>query len=86
MRKTGSELISEMVGPAGSTSDGAFSRANACEEEELCPAPEELDELAPEDWARAEVERRPANMQETAIERTAEDGYALNVMKNPVQF
>jgi hypothetical protein len=25
MRKTGSELISEMVGPAGSTSDGAFS-------------------------------------------------------------
>ncbi len=43
MMKTGSELISEMVGPAGSTSEGAFSRGGPTgpedeedEEEELC--------------------------------------------------
>jgi hypothetical protein len=86
MRKTGSELISEMVGPAGSTSEGAFSRAYAGEEEEFCPGPEELEELALEDWARAEGKGRAANRQRRAAERTAEDGDDLNVMENPVQF
>ncbi len=38
--KTGSELMSETVGPAGSMSDGAFSCAYHCPEEEL-----ELEEL-----------------------------------------
>ena len=33
IRNTGSELISEMVGPAGSTSDGAFSRWNPIDDE-----------------------------------------------------
>ena len=36
MRKTGSELTSEMVGPAGSISVGAFSCWKGCEDE-LCP-------------------------------------------------
>jgi hypothetical protein len=49
MRKTASELMSEMVGPAGSTSEGAFSLAKADEVEEFCPAAEELEELVPED-------------------------------------
>jgi hypothetical protein len=35
IRKTGSELTSEMVGPAGSTSEGAFSRTMFPEEDEL---------------------------------------------------
>jgi hypothetical protein len=38
-----------MVGPAGSTSEGAFSRTNACAEDELCPAPDGLALLLLED-------------------------------------
>jgi hypothetical protein len=45
MRKTGSELTSEMVGPAGSTSDGAFSRTKSGEEEDACPPLDDLEEL-----------------------------------------
>jgi hypothetical protein len=86
MRKTASELMSEMVGPAGSTSEGAFSLAKACEGEEFCPAAEELEELAPEDWARAAGKGRPANKQKTARRRRTEYLDALSVMENPVQF
>jgi hypothetical protein len=75
-----------MVGPAGSTSEGAFSRAYAGEVEEFCAVPKELEELAPEDWARAEGKGRPASRQRRATERTAEDGDDLNVMESPVQF
>jgi len=49
MKKTGSELISEMVGPAGSMSDGAFSRCMPgadADEDELC----ELEDDCP--WER----------------------------------
>ena len=35
MMNTGSELIREMVGPAGSMSEGAFSCAYNCPEEEF---------------------------------------------------
>jgi hypothetical protein len=34
MIKTGSELIRDIVGPAGSTKDGAFSRSAPAEEED----------------------------------------------------
>jgi hypothetical protein len=84
MRKTGSALTSEMVGPAGSTSEGAFSRTNSGEEDEVCPPPGELAELLLEDWANAVAGVRPAKRQKTAADRTAKDGKALNVMKNPV--
>jgi hypothetical protein len=36
MRNNGSELTSEMVGPAGSTSDGAFSGGFPLEEDDPC--------------------------------------------------
>jgi hypothetical protein len=84
MRKTGSELTSEMVGPAGSTSEGAFSCTKACGEDELCPAPGDLEELLLEDWAQATVDGRTAHRQKTANKKAAEDRNALNVMKNPV--
>jgi hypothetical protein len=45
MVKTDSSLTSEMVGPAGSTSEGAFSCTIAGEEEELWL----LEELPAED-------------------------------------
>jgi hypothetical protein len=86
MTKTGSALISEMVGPAGSTSEGAFSRTKSGEEDEVCPPPAELAGLLPEDWARAAAGANPANRQKNAADRTAEDESALNVMKNPASF
>jgi hypothetical protein len=84
MRKTGSELTSEMVGPAGSTSEGAFSRTKSGEEDEVCPPPACLAELLLEDWVRAATGARPANRQKAAVARTAEDENVLSVMKNPV--
>jgi hypothetical protein len=83
MRKTGSALTSEMVGPAGSTSEGAFSRTKSGKEEDVCPPPDEPGELL-EDWARAEAGAIPAKRQRTATGRTAKNEYGLNVMKNPV--
>jgi hypothetical protein len=83
MRKTGSTLTSEIVGPAGSTSDGAFSRTKSAEEDEVCPPPDGLAELL-EDWVIAVAGKRPAKRQKTAADRTAKDGNVLNVMKNPV--
>ena len=49
MRKTGSTLTSEMVGPAGSTSEGAFSRTKSGEEDEVCSSADELAEPLLED-------------------------------------
>jgi hypothetical protein len=45
-----------------------------------------LDGLAEllEDWANAVAGEKPAKRQKTAADRTAKDGNALNVMKNPV--
>ncbi len=80
MTKTGSELTSEMVGPAGSTSEGAFSRGgSACEEEELCWP---LDELL-EDWAWLTADKSPASRHETAAENTANDRILREVMCGP---
>jgi hypothetical protein len=84
MRKTGSALTSEMVGPAGSTSEGAFSRTKSGEEEDVCPTPDEPDELLLEDWASAETGAMPVIRQKTATGRRAKTEYGLNVMKNPV--
>ena len=78
--------MSEMVGPAGSTSEGAFSLAKADVVAEFCPAAEELEELVPEDWARAEGKGKLASRQKTAGRRRTEDLDALSVMENPVQF
>jgi hypothetical protein len=86
MTKTGSALISEMVGPAGSTSEGAFSRTKSGEEDDVCPPAAELAGLLPEDWALAAAGVRPARRQKTAAGSMAEDGNALNVMKNPASF
>jgi len=72
-------LIIEMVGPAGSTSEGAFSRTKSDDEDEVCSPLGELAEL-PEDWANAAAGERPAKRQKTATGRTAKDGNALNVM------
>jgi hypothetical protein len=83
MRNTGSALTSEMVGPAGSTREGAFSRTNSGEEDDVCPL-DDSDELLLEDWASAEAGARPAKRQNTATGRTAKTEYGLNVMKNPV--
>src|SRR5271163_2798797 len=68
---SGSESTVSIAGPAGSTSDGAFSWAKAGpevpeDEEELCPAPcalEALDELEAEGstflvWAEIRAGRR----------------------------
>jgi hypothetical protein len=73
-----------MVGPAGSTSEGAFSRTNSDVEDEDCPSLDELGEVLPEDWASTVAGVRPVKRQKTAADRTAKDGNALNVMKNPV--
>jgi hypothetical protein len=83
MRKTGSALTSEIVGPAGSTREGAFSRTKSAEEDEFCPSPDWLAELL-ECWANAVAGERPAKRQKTAADRTVKDGNNLNVMKNPV--
>jgi hypothetical protein len=83
MTNTGSALTSEMVGPAGSTSEGAFSRTNSGEDDEVCPPPDGLAVLL-EDWAYAASGEYPAKRQKTAANRTAKYGNVLNVMKNPV--
>ena len=79
--KTGSALISEMVGPAGSISEGAFSRLKSGEEDEACCFPVSL---LLEDWAWAAIGAKQVNRQKTAVDRTAEDGSALSVIGNPV--
>jgi hypothetical protein len=73
-----------MVGPAGSTSEGAFSLVKSGEEDEVCPPPSDLAELLLEDWAWAATGARPARRQKAAVARTAEDENVLNVMKDPV--
>jgi hypothetical protein len=73
MMKTGSELTSEMVGPAGSTSEGAFSCTNPCAEDELWPFSEGVAELLLELWERAMAGERPAGRQRKASDKTAED-------------
>jgi hypothetical protein len=83
MMKTGSELVSEMVGPAGSTRDGAFSCTSPCAEEEACPFPEGAVELLG-DWAQAAAGGIDASRQRTATDEIAENLVALNVMENPV--
>jgi hypothetical protein len=79
MRKTGSVLIIEMVGPAGSTSEGAFSCAISGDEDEVCSSLGALAELLV-GWANDVAGERQAKMQKTATIRTAKDGNALNVM------
>jgi hypothetical protein len=87
MMKTGSALISEMVGPAGSIKDGAFSRAIVCVcEEEVWPDWDGLAGLLPGDWAHAMADGRTARRQFAAKVRVTEDGSALDVMKNPALF
>jgi hypothetical protein len=81
--KTGSVLTSEIVGPAGSTSEGAFSRTKSGEDDEVCSLPDVLAELL-EDWASAVAGEKPAKRQKTAADRTAKNGNGLDVMKNPV--
>jgi hypothetical protein len=63
--KTGSELMSEMVGPAGSMSEGAFSRWTGDAEEELCC---ELDDCA------CEKTRTAMRVRAKASEAESEDG------------
>jgi len=75
-----------MVGPAGSISEGAFSREKSGEEDEVRSFPAGPAELLLEDWAWAATGANHANRQKTAVDRRAEDGNALSVMKNPVQF
>jgi hypothetical protein len=84
MRKTGSALTSEMVGPAGSTSEGAFSRTKSGEEDDVCPTADELDELLLGDWASAEAGAMPAKRKRTATGKRAKTEYGLIVMNNPV--
>jgi len=79
MRKTGSVLIIEMVGPAGSTSEGAFSCTKSGDEDDVCSPLGELAEL-PVGWANAAAGEKQAKRQKTATDRTAKDGNALNVM------
>jgi hypothetical protein len=83
MRKTGSVLTSEIVGPAGSTSEGAFSRTKSGEDDEVCSLPDGLAELLG-DWACAMAGEKPAKRQKTAADRTVKNGNGLDVMKNPV--
>lgn len=63
--KTCSEGTSEMVGPAGSTSEGAFSCCAGPVEDEL-DEPCCLDELLSDDWACAGAGQEPANRTKTA--------------------
>jgi hypothetical protein len=78
MRKTGSELTSEMVGPAGSTSDGAFSCWKAIEEDELWLLPELL-----ADWPKAALHAEPAESHKTEAKRKANSRAVRNVMCIP---
>jgi len=79
--KTGSEGMSEMVGPAASTSVGVFSCAYICEEDELWLEELCLDEELPEDWATPSAEVRPANRKKRAATKSAEDCNGRGVMK-----
>lgn len=77
---TGSELTSEMVGPAGSTREGVFSCTYPCAcEDDDCP----LDELLPEDWARAGAGARPASRQKRTAEKMANDRNVRDVIREP---
>jgi hypothetical protein len=73
-----------MVGPAGSISEGVFSRAKSGEEDEVRSPPACPAGLLLEDWARAATGAKHANRQKTAVDRRADDGSDLSVMKNPV--
>lgn len=55
--------MSEIVGPAGSMSEGVFSRANVWEDEGW------FDEELLEDCAQAGAGTRPAKRQQTAIKK-----------------
>ena len=63
--KSGSEPMREMVGPAGSMSEGAFSRAYTGPEEEL------LDDELPEDCAAAGQGANPADKPRNAANMNA---------------
>ncbi|MGA2569892.1 MAG: hypothetical protein ABSF23_05185 [Terracidiphilus sp.] len=60
--------MSETIGPAGSISDGAFSRAYVCPDDELW-----LDEELLDDCAGAPTGATPANRNEETAKRRAED-------------
>lgn len=82
MRKTGSELTSEMVGPAGSIADGAFSRWIGCEDELWSFADLEAGPLSG-DCARACETDSPAKRQKTNTARTENDRLVRKVIGNP---
>jgi hypothetical protein len=84
MKKTGSALIREMVGPAGSMSEGVFSREKSGEEEEFRSLPACPAGLLLEDWALTATGAKHASRKRTAVNKKAEDENALCVMKNPV--
>ena len=69
MTKTGSELMRETDGPAGSISDGAFSRAYICPDDELW-----LDEELLDDCAGASAGIAPNKGNETTAGRKVKDG------------
>jgi hypothetical protein len=72
--KTGSELTSEMVGPAGSTrNDGDFSCWTGGPEDELWREPEELSDGRCAD--------NPAARQRTVVRTTNCDGKEVNRIK-----
>ena len=75
---TGSELISEMVGPAGSISDGAFSRAYICVEDELW-----LEEELANDCAGAGTGAKAANKHKVEAEKKAKNCNRRGVMRRP---
>jgi hypothetical protein len=72
-----------MVGPAGSTSEGAFSATSPGAEGEFSPRAVDLPGLLDEDWACAAAAAYPAIRQIAAAQKTAEDRNALNVMRKP---
>jgi hypothetical protein len=78
MTKTGSEGISEMVGPAASTSLGAFSCTYICEEDELWPEGE-----LPEDWAAAWTAVKPRERKIRAVMKRTECCNGRGVMNKP---
>jgi hypothetical protein len=69
--------MSEMVGPAGSISEGAFSRAYICPEDELW-----LEEELLEDWAGVNMGANPTNKNRIATGKKAED-CNRRVMRKP---
>jgi hypothetical protein len=77
--KTGSALVKEMVGPAGSTRVGVLSRAYACADDEPCSS----DELLLELWAPAAAAAMPANRHKKMAKGKYFERTVLNVMGKP---